>query len=196
MKRTEIRITGFGGQGVVLSGFIIGRGCAVNAGMHATMMQSFGPEARGAACSATVVVSEGEVLYPYLRRPDVLVAMSSDGCEKYQPTLREAGILIHEKDLVHPAAMKPGQQAFAVPSTRIAETLGRAMVQNIVMLGFFGAVTRIVAREALRDAVKASVPAGTDELNLKAFDAGWQYYQETYGEKRLEEPVTAAAAAP
>jgi 2-oxoglutarate ferredoxin oxidoreductase subunit gamma len=83
MSRTEIRITGYGGQGVVLSGYIIGRACAVNAGQHATMIQSFGPEARGSACSATLTVSDTEVLYPYVHRPDVFVVMSAEGYEKF-----------------------------------------------------------------------------------------------------------------
>jgi 2-oxoglutarate ferredoxin oxidoreductase subunit gamma len=170
--RTEIRITGFGGQGVVLSGYIIGRACAVNAGMHATMIQSFGPEARGSACSTTLAVSDEEILYPYIHRPNVFVTMSAEGYEKYGDELTDDGVLIYEQDLVT-ATPKPGQRAFGVSSTRIAEDLGRAIVQNIVMLGFFAAVTRLVPREAMRDAVRASVPEGTEELNLRAFDAGW-----------------------
>ena len=182
MSRTEIRITGFGGQGVVLSGFIIGRASAINAGKHATMIQSFGPEARGAACSATVAISDTEVLYPYIHRPDIFVVMSGEGYAKYHEELKDDGVLVYEKDLVHPDA-KDGQSAFGVPSTRIAESLGRAIVQNIVMLGFFAGVTEIVPREAMREAVKASVPAGTEELNLKAFDAGLAYFEEHYQRK-------------
>jgi len=180
MSRTEIRITGFGGQGVVLSGYIIGRACAIHAGKHATMIQSFGPEARGSACSATLAVSDTEVLYPYIRRPDIFVVMSGEGYEKYRDELKNDGTLIYEKNLVRPT-YKDGQPTFGVPSTRLAEALGRAIVQNIVMLGFFSAVTRLVSYEEMRDAVKASVPAGTEELNLKAFQAGWDYFGEAYG---------------
>lgn len=179
--RTEIRITGFGGQGVVLSGYIIGRACAIDAAKHATMIQSFGPEARGSACSATLAVSGDEVLYPYIGRPDIFVVMSGEGYEKYADELEDDGILIYERNLVHPA-VKEGQPAFGIPSTRIAEKLGRPIVQNIVMLGFFTAVTQIVSREQMREAVKASVPPGTEELNLKAFDAGCAYYDEEYGQ--------------
>lgn len=172
--RTEIRITGFGGQGVVLSGYVIGRACAIAAGIHATMIQSFGPEARGSACSATLVVSETEVLYPYVRRPDILVVMSTEGYDKYKDELRDDGILIFEQDLVQPS-FKSGQRAFGVPSTRISEGLGRPLVQNIVMVGFFTAVTQLVSREQMREAVKTSVPAGTEELNLAAFDRGYAH---------------------
>ncbi|MBM3790092.1 MAG: pyruvate ferredoxin oxidoreductase [Acidobacteria bacterium] len=194
MSRTEIRITGFGGQGVVLSGYIIGRACAVNAGGHATMIQSFGPEARGSACSATLTVSDQEVLYPYVHRPDIFVAMSSEGYDKFGSELKDTGILIYEKDLVHPE-FKEGQPAYGIPFTRIAESLGRAIVQNIVMLGFFAAVTRIVERDAMRQAVKDSVPAGTEELNLKAFDAGYTYFEENYGSRETNQPAGQAAAA-
>jgi len=178
--RTEIRITGFGGQGVVLSGHIIGRACAVHADKHATMIQSFGPEARGSACSTTVAVSDTEVLYPYIGRPDIFVVMSTEGYDKYRDELKDAGTLIYEKDLVRPE-IKEGQPSFGVASTRVAEGLGRAIVQNIVMLGFFAAVTQIVPLEAMREAVAKSVPEGTEELNLRAFDAGYTAYEEEYG---------------
>jgi 2-oxoglutarate ferredoxin oxidoreductase subunit gamma len=180
MPRTEIRITGFGGQGVVLSGHIIGRACAVHAGRHATMIQSFGPEARGSACSSTLVVDDSEVLYPYIQRPDIFVVMSAEGYSKYRDELKPGGTLIYEKDLVRPE-LTEGQPSFGIPSTRIAESLGRAIVQNIVMLGFVAAVTRIAPREAMRDAVKDSVPRGTEELNLRAFDAGYDYFAAEHG---------------
>ena len=206
-NRVEIRITGFGGQGVVLSGHIIGRACAVHADKHATMIQSFGPEARGSACSTTVAVSDTEVLYPYIGRPDVFVVMSTEGYDKYRDELKDEGTLIYEKDLVRPT-LKEGQPSFGVASTRIAEGLGRAIVQNIVMLGFFAAVTKIVPHEAMREyaadffqlparvaavtkivpheamreAVAKSVPDGTQELNLRAFDAGYDAYEKEYGD--------------
>ena len=194
MSRTEIRITGFGGQGVVLSGHIIGRAWAVHAGKHATLIQSFGPEARGSACSATLAVSDTEVLYPYIRRPDVFVVMSSEGYEKYRDELKDEGTLIYEENLVHPS-LKEGQPSFGVPSTRIAESLGRSIVQNIVMLGFFTAASQIVSREEMREAVKSSVPAGTERLNLKAFDAGCAYFGEEYGQQQAEKGEQAAAPA-
>jgi 2-oxoglutarate ferredoxin oxidoreductase subunit gamma len=179
MDRTEIRITGFGGQGVVLSAYIVGRACAIQANKHATMIQSFGPEARGSACSATLVIEDREVLYPYVRQPAYLVALSAEGYEKYKDQLADDGVLVHEKDLVHPEP-KAGQQLFAIPSTRIAESLGRSIVQNIVMLGFFAGVSEVVTREQMREAVEASVPAGTTELNLKAYHAGLDYFDENF----------------
>ena len=149
------------------------------------MIQSFGPEARGSACSATLAVSTGEVLYPYITRPDILVAMSSEGYEKYRDELADDGTLIYEQDLVHPV-VKEGQPAHGVPSTRIAELLGRAIVQNIVMVGFFGAVAGLVPAEALRDAVLHSVPPGTEKLNLAAFEKGFEYFGSAIVEPVLE----------
>jgi len=194
MSRKEIRITGFGGQGVVLSGHIIGHAYSIDAGNEATMIQSFGPEARGSACSTTLVLSDSEVLYPYLQELDVLVAMSGDGYEKYKDDLNDDGILVYEKDLVEPTPKK-GQPVYGITSTRIAEEIGRVIVQNIVMLGFFAAVTDLVTREQWENAIKDSVPAGTEELNLKAFRAGWDYFSEHYGEGKAEEVEEAAMPA-
>lgn len=188
--KTEIRITGFGGQGVVLAGHIIGRACAIHAGMNATMIQSFGPEARGSACSATLVVSEDEILYPYIQRPDIFVVMSAEGYGKYRDELKDDGLLVFERDLVQPS-FKPGQPAFGVPSTRIAEALGRPIVQNIVMVGFFTGVSGLVAADAMREAVRESVPAGTEKLNLEAFDRGVAFAEEARaaGPAGRDEPV-------
>ena len=188
-NRLEIRITGFGGQGVVLAAHIIGH-ASIKAGKHATMIQSFGPEARGASCSATLVVSPDEVLYPYITRPQILVAMSSDGYEKFQGELAGGGTLIYESDLVKPEVRHETTSFFGIPSTRIAETLRKPMVQNIVMLGFIAAVTKLVPLEAMREAVRHSVPAGTEEINLQAFDAGAAYYDEVV-ERRAGEEATA-----
>lgn len=194
MSRTELRLTGLGGQGVVLCSYIIGRACAVNGGMHATMIQSFGPEARGSACSATLAISDTPILFPYIRRPTILVAMSADGYEKYRDELADDGVLIYEEDLVHPS-IKQGQTAFGVPCTRIAESLGRTIVQNMVMLGFITRVTQIVPPEAMHEAVRASVPAGTEELNLKALDAGLDYPVKPCAPGPEQEQVTAVAGA-
>jgi 2-oxoglutarate ferredoxin oxidoreductase subunit gamma len=195
MDRTEIRITGFGGQGVVLAGYILGRAAAIHAGHEATMIQSFGPEARGSACTATLVIAGGEVLYPYVRRPDILVAMSADGYEKYRDELVEDGLLLYESDLVRPAA-RQGPPAFGIPSTRIAESLGRRLIQNIVMVGFFAGVTELVPPEAVREAVEKSVPAGTEKLNLAAFERGLAYAREEYAGRvpRLAAAAVAHAA--
>jgi 2-oxoglutarate ferredoxin oxidoreductase subunit gamma len=175
MARTEIKIGGFGGQGVILSGYIIGRAAAIYDEKHATMIQAFGPEARGSACSAQVVVSPEPIAYPYITSPDVMIVMSQEAYSKFSPELAEGGILITEEELVQPHNLRKDVKHFSIPATRFAEELGRKMVLNIVMMGFLTAVTDIVGCEAMRNAVKVSVPKGTEHLNLSAFDKGYEY---------------------
>lgn len=172
---TEIRVAGFGGQGVILSASVIGKAASVFEGGFATMCQSFGPEARGGACSAQVILSNEAILYPYVTRPDILVVMSQEAYSKFEPTLKPGGILIVERDLVRVDHINTGQRLFSVPATRIAEELGKRMVLNIVMVGFFTAVTNLLQRDSVRKAVEDSVPPAFKELNLKAFDKGFDY---------------------
>ncbi len=175
MTRTEIKIGGFGGQGVILSGYIIGRAAAIYDGKHATMIQAFGPEARGSACSAQIVVSSEPIAYPYITTPSIMIVMSQEAYTKFSPELAEGGILITEEELVKPHNLRKDLTHFSIPATRFAEELGRKMVLNIVMMGFLTAVTGIVGVEAMRQAVKVSVPKGTDQLNLSAFNKGFEY---------------------
>jgi len=193
MSRQEIRITGFGGQGVVLCGHIIGHAYSIDAGNEATMIQSFGPEARGSACSTSLVLDESEVLYPYLQDLQILLAMSQDGYEQSKGLLNPKGTVVYESDLVKPD-LKKDQKGFGITSTRIAEDIGRVIVQNIVMLGFFAAVTKLVSKEQWENAVKDSVPAGTEDLNLKAFHAGWDYFVEHYGDGPPKKEAAEASA--
>lgn len=172
---TEIRVAGFGGQGVILSASVIGKAASVFEGGFATMCQSFGPEARGGACSAQVILSNEPVLYPYVTRPDILVVMSQEAYSKFEPTLKEDGILIVERDLVRVDHIKSNQKLFSVRATRIAEELGKRMVLNIVMVGFFTAVTNLLQHGSVRQAVEDSVPPAFKELNLQAFDKGYEY---------------------
>jgi len=172
---TEIRISGFGGQGVILSAIVIGKaGCIFENG-YSTMTQAFGPEARGGACSAQVILSNEPILYPYVTRPDILVTMSQEAYSLFTPQLKEDGILIIEQDLVRVDKVPAGVRVYGVPATRLAEELGKRMVLNIVMVGFFAAVTNVLEPEAVRQAVGDSVPEAFRELNLKAFDKGFEY---------------------
>lgn len=176
MEKTEVRITGYGGQGVILSAYIIGKAASIYDNKNATMTQSFGPEARGSACSAQLIVSDKRILYPYLTQPNILIAMSQEGYKKYETGLDKNGVLIIEQDLVKPPeAIKDTVKIYSCPATRIAENLGRKLVLNIVMVGFFTKVTKLINVEAMKEAVKTSVPKGTESLNLKAFEAGFNF---------------------
>lgn len=194
-KLTEIRVAGFGGQGVILSASVIGKAASVFEGGFATMCQSFGPEARGGACSAQLILSDQPVLYPYLTKSDLLVVMSQEAYSKFKPDLKEDGVLIVERDLVRVTEVKSGQKLFSVPATRLAEELGKRMVLNIVMVGFFTAVTNLVSHDAVRKAVESSVPPSFKELNLQAFDKGFAYGQERLSAFENGESVEDLAAA-
>lgn len=171
----ELRIAGFGGQGVVLSAIIIGKAASIFQNGHATMTQSFGPEARGGSSSAQLILSDRPILYPYVRRTDVLVALSQEAFSRFGAELKPDGVLLVEQDLVRLTRLPPGVRAYGVPATRLAEQLGRRIVLNVVVVGFFAAVTRLLEAESLRRAVADSVPPGMEEFNLKAFDAGFDY---------------------
>lgn len=175
MSATEIRIAGFGGQGVILSAIVIGKAASIFQDGYATMTQSFGPEARGSACSAQVIISDQPILYPYVTRPDMLIAMSQEAYGRFASDLKPGGVVMIEQDLVRVSGMEGRQRVFSVPATRLAEELGKRMAANIVMVGFFAAVAGLVDRDALRRAVADSVPAGFRELNLQAFDKGFNY---------------------
>jgi 2-oxoglutarate ferredoxin oxidoreductase subunit gamma len=175
MRVTEIRIAGFGGQGVILSAVVLGKAASIYENGFATMTQNFGPEARGGACSAQLVMSDSPVLYPYVTRPDIMVIMSQEAYNRFAPELKPGGLLIIEEDLVRVSDLKGDPRIYAIPATRFAEELGKRMVLNSVMVGFFAAVTKLLSAEAVRKAVADSVPATFRELNLKAFDKGYQY---------------------
>ena len=172
MQLTEIRLAGFGGQGVILSAIILGRAASIYQGAFATMTQNFGPEARGGACSAQLILSESPALYPYVTRPDCLVVMSQEAYSRFVPELKEGGTLIVEQDLVRVSDLNQEIQVYSVPATRIAEELGKRMVLNSVMVGFFTAVTHLLDPDAVRKAVADSVPPSFRELNLQAFEKG------------------------
>jgi len=171
-KKQEVIITGFGGQGIVLAGRILGMAAALWDRKESTLVQSYGPESRGGACCAQVIISDNVIRYPYVKTADVLVCMSQSAYEKYKGQLKAEGYLLTDKDLVTP---NEERDFFSVPSTRMAEELGRAMMANIIMLGFVTAVTALVSEKAAKEAVLSSVPKGTEEMNLKAFAKGYDY---------------------
>jgi 2-oxoglutarate ferredoxin oxidoreductase subunit gamma len=175
MRVSEIRIAGFGGQGVILSAVVLGKAASIYENGFATMTQNFGPEARGGACSAQLVVSDSPVLYPYVTRPDIMVIMSQEAYNRFAPELKPGGMLIIEEDLVRVSNLRGDPRVYAIPATRLAEELGKRMVLNSVMVGFFTAVTKLLSADAVRKSVADSVPPSFRELNLKAFDRGHEY---------------------
>jgi 2-oxoglutarate ferredoxin oxidoreductase subunit gamma len=175
MSAIEIKFGGFGGQGVILAGIIIGRAASIYDNKYATLTQAFGPEASGSACSAQVIISNEKILYPYVTKPEILMVLSQEACNKFLPETTDNALVIIEEDLVRPKCLRSGMNVHGIPATRIAEELGRKMILNIIMVGFFTAITKLVNYEAVKEAVKASVPPGTESMNLRAYDRGYQY---------------------
>lgn len=173
MSRTEIKIGGFGGQGVILTGMIIGRAAAIYEGRSATLTQSFGPEARGGACSAQLVICDEKSFFPFVIKPDILAVMSQPACDKFAGELKPGGVLLYESSLVDAMKLPARAKKFGIDATHIAEQTGRRMVLNIVMLGFFTALAQVVKPEAVRQALEDLVPSGTTRLNLDAFQRGF-----------------------
>ena len=182
----EIRFSGYGGQGIIRCGLITGKAVSLFDNKFGTMTQSFGPEARGSACSSQVVISEDRVLYPYITRPEILVSMSQDAYEKYEPELREDGILIYDTDLVRLKPARAQIKVYGVPSTRFAEEMGNRIFANLVMLGFFTAISRVVSPEAMKKALPGLVPKRFLELNIRAFEKGYDYGVELLAKEKQE----------
>jgi len=182
--KTEIRLAGFGGQGIILAGSILGKAAALYQGLNAVFTQSYGPEARGGACSADVVLSTGEIYYPKVATPQILVLMSEEAKNTYGGQLSPGATLIIDQDLVNLDQGPEGIRFFRVRATRLAEKLGRSIVANIVMLGFLVAVTGVVGYEAMEKALLDSIPAGTEKLNLGALKTGFEEGQKVLLKKK------------
>ena len=170
----EIRIAGFGGQGVVLSGQIIGQAASICDDGFATLTQSYGPEARGGSCTAEVVISDKPIGYPYVQDPNVIIILSQEAYLKYSKSLSPEILMIVDPDLVK-LDESQSQIPLSIPATRMARDMGRVVVANIIMLGYLAAVSDLVSADSLRQSVLSSVPKGTEEFNIKAFDLGYSY---------------------
>ena len=177
MSRTEIKLAGFGGQGIVLAGFILGKAISIYDKKNAVLTQSYGPEARGGACSADVVTADGEIDFPEVTIPQISVIMSQEAYTKFGHNITKNGMLLIDENLVKLDDKLEEFKIFSIPSTRFAEDLGRKIVANIVMIGFFTAVAKIVSLESMKKSLLGSVPKGTEELNMSALMKGYEYGQ-------------------
>ena len=170
--RLEIRIAGFGGQGVILAGYVLGKALALYSDREAVMTQSHGPEARGGASSADLVVSTEPIAYPFVQQPDYLVALSQEAYTRFSPTIKPEAMVLIDQDLVNP---RNGDQIHAIPATQLAEDLGRRIVTNVVMLGFVTKLAGIVTPEAMVRALGDTLNPRILDLNIRAFNAGLEY---------------------
>jgi len=173
--RVEVRFAGFGGQGIIKSGIIIASAASIHAGKNAVQTQSYGPESRGGACKSEVVISEEEIDFPKLVQPEVLVVMSQAAYNDYADDIKPGGTVIMDPDMI-PTEKNLGKiRIYRVPATKIAEQLGRRIVANIVMLGAFVSITKLLDENAVKESIKENIPKGTEELNLAAFEKGYEF---------------------
>ena len=180
--RIEVRFAGFGGQGIIRAGLMLAMAACIHNNKNAVQTQSYGPESRGGSCKSEVVISDEEVDYPRVVEPDVLVVMSQEAFTTYAKTLKPGGTLLLDPDMVPRHEFKNSARVFKIPSTKMAEELGKTIVANVIMLGALVAVSDITTPEAFKNALLSNIPKGTEKLNLSAFDKGFEY-----GKKLLEE---------
>ena len=182
-KRTEIRLAGEGGQGMILAGIILAEAAAIYDGKQATQTQSYGPEARGGASRSEVVISDVEIDHPEVLSADVIVALSQEAYKKFAKTVRPGGLLIVDEDRViipepvnapKGSGLPVGLITVRIPIVYLAqETTGRAITANTVALGVLVGLTGVVSKQAIEKAVAARAPKGTEEMNCKALEAGF-----------------------
>jgi 2-oxoglutarate ferredoxin oxidoreductase subunit gamma len=173
-NRREIRISGFGGQGIVLAGVILARSAAIYNNTEATQSESHGAESRGGACLSDVVISDERVDYPMCLAPEVLVSMSPEAAIRYVPTIKPGGLFIIDEDLVPDPPKGEYSKMLKIPATRVAETEFKRVMANVVMLGALIGIDPLVKRESIEKAVMASAPKGTEEMNLAALRKGFE----------------------
>jgi 2-oxoglutarate ferredoxin oxidoreductase subunit gamma len=171
--QTEIIVTGFGGQGIILAGRILGKSASLGDKKESTFVQAYGPESRGGACNAQVIISDKPINYPYVTKPHILIAMSQAGFEKFAPDLATESILLIDQDLVRPGNVPCDH--FTIPASRMAENLGNIMMANIIMLGFCTAITEAITSRAAQATIAQSVPKATVERNIEAYNKGFDY---------------------
>jgi len=182
-KRYEICLSGTGGQGQILAGIILAE-AVVNDELNVVQTQSYGPEARGGASKAEVIIGDSFINYPKVLQPDYLVAMSQEACNKYAGTVKPGGMLIVDADLVSEVPANRTVGVYYVPITRIArEEIGKELVANMVSLGVLVGLTGVVSKKAVEDALLERVPRGTEELNMKALHAGFEAAQKAKQQK-------------
>jgi 2-oxoglutarate ferredoxin oxidoreductase subunit gamma len=170
-SRMEIRLAGEGGQGMILAGIILAEAAAIYDHKNAVQTQSYGPEARGGASKAEVVIAQGDIDHPEVIIADVLVAMSQEACDKYAGNLKKDGLLIVDQERV---GRVPSSRAIKVPITRLAqESSGKSITASVVALGVLVGLTGVVTRDAITQAVAARAPKGTEEMNMSALSAGF-----------------------
>lgn len=173
--RTEIRLAGFGGQGIIRSGLMLSMAACIYSDRNAVQTQSYGPESRGGSCRSEVVIADEEIDFPKVDEPDIIVIMSQEAYHKYAEKAKNSATILVDPDMVTDRKAPAKRDIYEVPATKIAEKMGKTIVANVVMLGALTAITNLVTSEAMKKAVLRNVPKGTEKLNMSAFEKGYDY---------------------
>ncbi len=180
--RYDIRLSGSGGQGLVFAGTILSEALGICEGKNVSQTQSYGPEARGGASRSDIVFSSRDIYYPKALKLDLLLALTQESCDTYYMNLKDEGILLADSDLVD---QPPAREMISLPFTRTArENLGTPVVANIIALGTIVALTKIVSKESLIEAIKNKSPKAMLDLNLKAVELGFNLARKEKRSKR------------
>lgn len=171
--KLEIRLSGTGGQGLILAGIILGEAAGIHENLFATQKQSYGPEARGGASRSDVIISDCEIEDPEIIEPDILLAMSQEACDRYAKRLRKGGILIVDKSLVSIGSIGLDGRVYSIDFTRLARTtFNKQVVANIIALGTVINLLRVVSKESVLKILEKRVPSEFVSVNQKALDLG------------------------
>lgn len=176
MERYEIRLSGAGGQGMILAGIILAEAALAEEDVFVTQTQSYGPESRGGASRAEVVLSRDPIDYPKVVKPDILLALTKEAYQKYSRDLKSGGIIIADEMIdISRAAKEIQQQTLLLPVLKTAEEkAGLKLTANIVALGIVSKYIDLIECDHIREAIKKRVPTRTVEINLNAFELGRQ----------------------
>lgn len=189
MSKTEIRLAGTGGQGVILASIILAEAAGVYEGRQVVQTQSYGPEARGGASKADIIIADEPILYPKCRHVDVLLALSQQAADRYFENLKARGIAIIDCFYVRQC---PRQDVWSLPLAQTArQELGRELFTNILALGALARISRVVRLESVEMSVASRVPASSLETNRKALHLGWELAQAAELQRRACAPTVA-----
>lgn len=183
MSEISIRFSGFGGQGLVLSAIIIASGAVIHDGTEAVQTQVYGPESRGGASKAEVIVSDREIDYPLIEESDVLVALSQEALDKYFPDVRENSLVIIDPAFIKDIPAAGHVRIIEIPAAELADELGSRLVANMIILGALVALTSVISKEALEKSIKDNTAKAFHKLNTSGISAGISYAEKIRGKK-------------
>ena len=169
-NKYEVRLSGSGGQGLILAGIILAD-AGIISGKNAIQSQSYGPEARGGASKAEVIISDGEINFPKVEKCDLLLSLTQESYNEYIDSLKKDGILVVDKKIEIDDTLEAKIYRLPIISTAY-DKLKKPMVANIVSLGAICSISSIIDEESLQEAILNRIPPGTEEINKKAFQEG------------------------